>query len=105
MVSESDEVPTLGLYVHFSGSKRKLEEYGKRVSATVGKLPSREYSRIDKIEDDVFYCIIRDISYELSAESFFDQNALRKNLAKLFREFTEAMLPGLESGRTIMDQK
>ena len=81
---DSEYPPVLGLY--YEDSKKKMEQVGKQISSAL--------KRIGKIEDGMFTCVQRQLK-EINVHALLKPKDLEKELARIFKEFTDAARPGL----------
>lgn len=97
LTSESDDLPQIAL-CYYSG--RKIKESGAEISKAVKRIPASLGVKVDEIDDEDFVCVKRLIHHEINATSLAEPGSLEGELAQIFKEFTEAMRPGLESACT-----
>jgi hypothetical protein len=102
MTSESDDLPSVGLY--YEGTKRRTVDQGRQVSRAITELPSK-CRRIDAIEYGTFTCVQQMLDDQLKRERLRELDVLRNDLTRTFVTFTKAVKPGLVRARALADER
>lgn len=78
-------------------NKSKTKELGQLVDAGVKSLPPKMGLRPKTIDEDGNYCSVKRFLDDVINENTLVTPQLEADLAKLFKEFSVAMLPGLKA--------